>query len=310
MSAPQSARRGMLDEGIDAFLAWGELERGLSRHSIAAYQQDLRQFAAFVAGRGANRWADVSASTVSDWLYALSQAGLAVSSLARKRTAVRMLARYLLREREIREDFTETVLGPKLHRALPTTLSRQEVEHLLAMPRPSTPQGLRDRALLELLYSSGLRASEITGLLLQQIDLDQGFIRVYGKGAKERIVPVGRAARRAVADYLAAGRPALVRTRTGSAVFLSSRGQALSRKTLWSLVKRYATAAGIGKPVKPHMLRHSFATHLLGGGADLRAIQEMLGHADVSTTQIYTAVDTERLAEQHGRFHPRAVKKK
>jgi integrase/recombinase XerD len=176
---------------------------------------------------------------------------------------------------------------------------------LLASPSGADPASLRDRALLELFYSSGLRVSELGGLMLQQIDLDQGFLRVFGKGSKERVVPIGGRACSALANYLVSGRPHFVKARTGSQLFLSNRGAALSRITLWFIVKKHARRAGIAQNVKPHLLRHSFATHLLTGGADLRAIQEMLGHASIATTQIYTAVEPQRLLDQHAEFHPR-----
>lgn len=294
-----------LRERLDAFLAFLELERGLSRNTLAAYQTDLLQFAEGLARGGITNWNSVVGANVSDWLYRLSEGGVAVSSMARKLSAVRMLARYLVKEGVCRSDFTELVEGPKVVRKLPATLSVADMKKLLAAPTAGTPQALRDRAILELFYSSGLRVSELTGLNLQQIDLQQGFVRVFGKGSKERVVPVGSQAAEAVATYLAAGRPGLVKPRTGSAVFLSERGQAISRKTIWALIKGYAQKAGLPKSVKPHLLRHSFATHLLSGGADLRAIQEMLGHADIGTTQIYTAVETSRLTEQHSRYHPR-----
>jgi integrase/recombinase XerD len=188
---------------------------------------------------------------------------------------------------------------------VPGLLSGEEIARLLAAPQGGDAFALRDRALLELFYASGLRVSELANLSLQQLDLEAGFLRVFGKGAKERVVPVGGKAVEALRVYLAAGRPAFVRARTGSALFLSERGGPLSRKTLWVLVQKYAARAGISRGVKPHQLRHSFASHLLGGGADLRAIQEMLGHANLATTQIYTAVEEKRLVEQHARYHPR-----
>jgi integrase/recombinase XerD len=176
---------------------------------------------------------------------------------------------------------------------------------LLAAPVGRDAYALRDRAMLELFYSSGLRISELCGLTLQQVDLEHGFVRVLGKGAKERVVPLGGQARDAVVIYLASGRPRLLKPRTGSELFISERGRAISRKTLWHIVKKHARRAGLARSVKPHLLRHSFATHLLGGGADLRAIQEMLGHASIGTTQIYTAVENSRLLDQHARHHPR-----
>jgi integrase/recombinase XerD len=188
---------------------------------------------------------------------------------------------------------------------MPGALSEGEVDRLLAAPQGGDGFALRDRALLELFYSSGLRVSELAGLTLSQLDLEHGFLRVFGKGSKERVVPVGGRAAEALRIYIASGRPTFVKAKTGSAIFLSERGGPLSRKTLWYLVQKYAAAAGITRGVKPHLLRHSFASHLLGGGADLRAIQEMLGHANLATTQIYTAVEEKRLVEQHGKFHPR-----
>lgn len=294
-----------LSNALDAFLAFLQLERGLSANTLAAYETDLLQLAKALQAGGITNWAAVVGANVSDWLYRLSEGGVAVSSMARKLSAVRMFARFLVKEGTCNKDFTELVEGPRVVRKLPATLSVADMKKLLATPTAGTPQGLRDRAMVELFYSSGLRVSELAGLNLQQIDLQQGFVRVFGKGSKERVVPVGTRATEALATYLAAGRPGLVKGRTGSAVFLSERGQAISRKTVWALLKGYAKKAGLSQAIKPHILRHSFATHLLSGGADLRAIQEMLGHADIGTTQIYTAVETSRLTEQHARYHPR-----
>jgi integrase/recombinase XerD len=228
-----------------------------------------------------------------------------VATVARKLTALRMLARHLVRERVRDDDFTELITGPKIARRMPATLTEAEIARLVTAPGGGDPRSLRDRAVLELFYSSGLRVSELAGLRLQQIDLEHGFVRVLGKGARERVVPIGGRACTAVAEYEASGRPHLVKARTGSELFLNNRGGALSRVAVWMIVKKHAQRAGIAKNVKPHALRHSFATHLLTGGADLRAIQEMLGHASLSTTQIYTAVEPQRLVEHHAKFHPR-----
>ena len=206
------------------------------------------------------------------------------------------------------DDFTELVVGPKLQRKLPGTLTLEEIGKILAAPTGEDAFGLRDRGILELFYSSGLRVSELCELTLQQVDLDHGFVRVMGKGSKERVVPLGDQAIRAIQAYLASGRPHFVKTKTGSQFFLSNRGTAISRKTVWLMVKTHTRRAGITKTVKPHLLRHAFATHLLSGGADLRAIQEMLGHADIGTTQIYTAVESTRLLDHHAKFHPRKLK--
>ncbi len=290
---------------IDAFLAWIELEKGLARNTSESYQSDLAQCARYLHGMRVSGWREVDGSDVTGWIYSLSEKDYRTSSLVRKLTALRVFARFLVRERIREDDFTELVSAPKLVRNLPGTLTIEEVERLLRAPDPRTPQGLRDRAFLELFYSSGLRVSELCGLTLQQIDLERGYLRVYGKGSRERVTPVGSKAAEAVAKYLEAGRPKLVKVKTGSEVFLSARGTAISRKTVWHLIKEHAKAAGIERPVKPHLLRHAFATHLLAGGADLRVIQELLGHADIATTQIYTAVEGSRLLEEHDRFHPR-----
>jgi len=295
---------GFADE-LDAFIAYIDLERGLSVHTRDNYQRDLRQAAHFFAQRGHADWTAVTAAAAEAWIVALGRGGFAGSSAARKLSALRMMARFLVRERKISADFTELLAGPKLRRKLPATLTPGQLAKFLAAPAGGRPADLRDRALLELFYASGLRVSEMAGLTLQQADLDSRFVRVFGKGAKERVVPFGESAAAALQTYLAAGRPGLIKRRTGSQLFLNNRGAALSRVMLWMIVKKYARQAGLPPTVKPHQLRHSFATHLLGGGADLRSIQEMLGHASISTTQIYTAVEPGRLVAHHAKYHPR-----
>lgn len=290
---------------IEGYLGFLGLERGLSKNTLSAYRSDLDQCAAFLAKRKVGDWRRVTRAQAGEWLHSLNGRVCTPASQARKLTALRGLARYLVREKIRDNDFTELLAGPKLTRRIPGTLTTDEVARLLAAPTGGDARALRDRALLELFYSSGLRVSELSGLTLQQVDLEHGFLRVFGKGSKERVVPVGGKAADAVANYLASGRPQLVKPRTGSQLFLNNHGAALSRVSLWKLVKKYAARAGIAKNVKPHGLRHSFATHLLTGGADLRAIQEMLGHASISTTQIYTAVESKRLLDQHAKFHPR-----
>jgi integrase/recombinase XerD len=302
---PAPAAPGAFAGDIDDFLATLELERGLSRHTSSAYESDLAQAAAFLAGRGARDWRTVGPAELAAWLQWLADR-FAPSSQARKLSAVRMLYRRHLVPRGIRpDDPTALLTGPRVRRRLPQTLSPAEMDRLLAAPGGADAYAVRDRAMLELFYSSGLRISELCALTLQQVDLEHGFVRVFGKGAKERVVPLGGKARDAVAAYLGSSRPRLLKPRTGSELFLSERGRAISRKTLWVIVKESARRAGLTKRVKPHLLRHSFATHLLGGGADLRAIQEMLGHASIGTTQIYTAVESSRLLDQHARHHPR-----
>lgn len=290
---------------IEAFLGYISLERGLSKNTILGYRRDLDQAARFFTRHGAADWRTLNAAQAAEWIHSLSTKAYTVASLARKLSALRSLAHFLVREKIRDDDFTALLTGPKRAQRIPGTLSEDEIGRLLAAAGGGDPRGLRDRALLELFYSSGLRVSELAGLMLQQVDLENGFLRVFGKGAKERVVPVGGKAADALATYLAAGRPHFVRSRTGSQLFLNKNGAALSRVMLWMLVKKYAKLAGITKNVKPHGLRHSFATHLLTGGADLRAIQEMLGHASISTTQIYTAVEPQRLVDQHAKYHPR-----
>ncbi len=304
LSTPSPRTAGFAND-VDAFLAFIDLERGLSKHTTAAYRRDLGQAADFFARQGAADWRAVTSAQATAWLHGLSSARYTVASLARKLSALRMMARFLVREKIRDDDFSALLHGPKPQRKMPTTLSESEMARLVAAPVGGDPRALRDRALLELFYSSGLRVSELAGLTLQQIDLQQGFLRVFGKGAKERVVPVGGKACEALLTYLASGRPHLVKPRTGSQFFLNKNGTALSRVGLWMIVKAHAQRAGIPKNVKPHALRHSFATHLLTGGADLRAIQEMLGHASISTTQIYTAVEPQRLVDHHAKFHPR-----
>ena len=296
---------GAFANDIDVFLAFIDLERGLSKHTTAAYRRDLEQAAKFFARHGVADWRAVTSAQAAAWVHSLTSAHYTVASLARKLSALRMLARFLVREKIRDDDFTALLTGPKPQRKMPGTLSEDEVARLVAAPVGGDARALRDRALLELFYSSGLRVSELAALTLQQIDVQQGFLRVFGKGSKERVVPVGGKACEALTTYLVAGRPLLVKPKTGSQFFLNTHGTALSRVALWMIVKAHAKRAGITKNVKPHTLRHSFATHLLTGGADLRAIQEMLGHASISTTQIYTAVEPQRLLDHHAKFHPR-----
>jgi integrase/recombinase XerD len=292
-------------EPIRSYLNTIALERSLSRNTEVSYRSDLVQAAIVLKKNGAANWTKVTPKHLTAWLHWLSDRDFSASSQARKLSAIRMLCRHLIDERLRDDDPTALLAGPKIRRRLPQTLSGSEMKKLLAAPTGADAYSIRDRAMLELVYSSGLRASEICGLTLQQVDLEHGFVRVFGKGAKERVVPLGAKARDAVQAYLGSGRPRLVKPRTGSELFITERGKAMSRKTLWAMVKATAARAGLEKSVKPHLLRHSFATHLLGGGADLRAIQEMLGHASIGTTQIYTAVESSRLLDQHAKFHPR-----
>ena len=291
---------------INGFLAWVQLEKGLSTNTIESYETDLNQCALFLHERGVSHWKDAKLDDYSSWMASLTDDRYAVASLARKLSALRMMIRYFVGEGELGENHTDLLGNPKKRRTLPHCLTIPEVEKILEAPDLSTPLGKRDRALLELMYGSGLRVSEICTIPVNAFDPDEGFARVFGKGAKERVVPVGRFAVEAVRNYLHGGRPFLTKEGTGGELFLSMRGKAISRKMVWVLVKQYSKKAGIEKKVSPHGLRHSFATHLLMGGADVRSVQEMLGHADIGTTQIYTHVGSERLLDEHANFHPLA----
>ena len=294
------------EKEISDFLAWVQLEKGLSKNTVSSYENDLIQCALHLKGQGVASWHGVELIHLSSWLGSLTEEEYAVASLSRKLSAVRMLAKFLVGEGSLKEDFTELLANPKKRRHLPDCLTIEEMERFLSAPDLNKPLGKRDRALFELMYGSGLRVSEICSLPMTAVDCEEGYARIFGKGSKERIVPVGRHASEAVRNYLHGGRPHLVKDGTGGELFLSMRGKAISRKMVWVLVKDYARKAAIEKNLSPHGLRNSFATHLLMGGADVRAVQEMLGHADIGTTQVYTQVEVERLLDEHANFHPMA----
>lgn len=291
---------------MESFLAFCALEKGLSANTLSNYGRDLRQACAYLAETGLTSWTQAAPGHLALWMSTLTSRGLSAGSLARKRSSVRLLCRWLVAEKRRPDDIGELLAGPRLPRKLPDTLTVEEMERLLNAPDTRTPLGLRDRAILELFYSSGLRVTELCSLTLQMINLTDGALRVTGKGRKERVVPVGHAAVEWLGRYIDAGRPKLVRPKSGSTLFLTVRGGPFARMSVWQLLQKHAEAADLAhKRVRPHLLRHSFATHLLEGGADLRAIQEMLGHADLSTTQIYTAVQARRLLSEHAKYHPR-----
>lgn len=308
MRNPRASLPASLADTIDSYLAWVELEKGRSRNTILGYDNDLSQLAAYLHEKFAfSRWEDLQSEYVEQWQTNLSISNYSNASSARKMTAVRGFIRYMIREGILTTHVAENIKGPKLVRKLPGALSVEDVNKLLNAPSAESSQGLRDRAIMELAYSSGLRVSEICSTRIENVDLKHGFIRVIsGKGDKDRVVPMGRKAIKTLEKYLVSGREAYTRENSGSHIFLSSRGLPISRKTVWHLIKQYAAKCGLdASKIKPHSLRHSFATHLLAGGADLRVIQEMLGHSDIATTQIYTKVDSSRLMDEHAQFHPR-----
>ncbi len=291
------------------FLAYLEFERGLSRNTLEAYRSDLLQLGRFLTGRGVSA-TEASANDLADFLAALAGSDgrpLSPATIHRKAACLRSFYRHLRREGLRESDPTASLSAPRRGRKLPQVLSRSEVKLLLEQPRGTTPCDLRDRALLELMYASGLRASEAIGLDVPDVDLEEQLLRARGKGSKERIVPVGSAATEAVRRYVERGRPGLVGAGTQTRLFVNFRGAGLTRQGLYKIVRRHAIAAGLAERMSPHTLRHSFATHLLAGGCDLRSVQEMLGHADVATTQIYTHLSSERLKDVYFRAHPRAT---
>jgi integrase/recombinase XerD len=282
------------------------MERGLSPSTLAAYQSDLRAFAAWLGrerGRGIEQ---AQRPDLLDYLTLLSRQGRKPRSAARLLSCLRQFYRHLLRQGAISEDPTARVDAPKLGRPLPKTLTEAEVEALLAAPETSEPRGHRDRTMLEVLYATGMRVSELVGLMAQQVSMTQGVVRVVGKGSKERLVPLGEEAISWLREYLAGPRRDLLGGRLSDYLFPTARSDHMTRQAFWLVIKRYAVGAGILKPLSPHTLRHAFATHLLNHGADLRVVQMLLGHSDLSTTQIYTHVARERLKQLHARHHPRA----
>lgn len=290
---------------VEAFLSYLHLERGLSANTIAAYRRDATAFVHHLTSRGQTDLAQVQRSDVIGYLMHLKAQGLKATSLQRKLVAIKVWFRYLAGERVIPQDPTSVLETPRTWKTLPDVLTVAEVERLLGQPRGRRIQDIRDRAILELLYATGMRVSELAMLTLKDAHLDLGFVRCLGKGSKERIVPLGRIASRAVQAYLERSRPALDRGREAAALFLNRRGTRLSRQTIWHLIRRYARDARLAKRITPHTLRHSFATHLLERGADLRVVQELLGHANIATTQVYTHVDPGRLKKIHQQYHPR-----
>jgi integrase/recombinase XerD len=291
---------------LEPFRDYLALEAGTSPHTVANYLRDLRRLVAWAEGAGIPGPDGVTATQLREFIYGLKDLGLSPATIRRQISAIRTYYKFLVGEGRAARDPSERLESPKGWRALPAVLTAAEVERLLAAPHTGEPRGIRDHALLEFAYATGVRVSELVGLTLQDILFDEGLARVLGKGAKQRLVPVGRRALGAVALYAREIRPLLDRGKAKGVLFLNARGTPLSRVGAWGIIKATAKRAGLAKRVTPHTLRHTFATHLLEGGADLRAVQEMLGHADLSTTQLYTHVDRDYLRSVHRQFHPRA----
>ncbi len=294
-----------MDQYLDYFLNYLEVEKGLSANTLDAYGRDLSRYLETLQKNGVATPEAVRQRQVLQFLGQLKKQGLAARSRARSLSAVRMFHRFLLNEKYAEHDPTALIDSPRALQPLPKLLSQDEVERLLEAPQGAGALALRDRALLEVLYATGMRVSELVGLTLGSLKLDIGCVNAFGKGGKQRLIPLGEVALEILQGYLQNGRPILSREQLTDLVFLNRQGKGLSRQGVWKNLNRYALQAGISHKVYPHMLRHSFATHLLENGADLRAVQTMLGHADISTTQIYTHVLQERLKQLHQQYHPR-----
>jgi integrase/recombinase XerD len=291
---------------LEPFGDYLSLERGSSPNTLAAYRRDLAHLLDFLEQRGIRTPSGVTSSTLRDFVFHLKDLGLAATSIRRHISAVRTYFKFLSGEGVVLRDPADRLASPKKWRTLPAVLSADEIERLLLAPMPDEPLAFRNRALLEFGYATGARVSEITRVDAKDVLFDEGLVRLFGKGSKERLVPIGRRALGAVALYIRETRPGLERGKGQGRLFLNARGTPISRVGVWGIIKRHARVAGITKRVTPHTLRHTFATHLLEGGADLRAVQEMLGHADLGTTQLYTKVDRDYLRSVHRSFHPRA----
>jgi integrase/recombinase XerD len=300
-----SQAKDTLSPSIDAFLSMVVVEKGLAWNTVQAYGRDLAKLANYLQSCGISSWREVDATQIRSFISSLRTSGLSSRTVARHGVTVRQLLAFLQAERHIKTALLPSFSLPRPPRKLPQILSAEDIRKLLAQPDAAKPLGARDRAMLEILYASGLRVSELVTLQTAQVNFQGDYLIVKGKGGKTRAVPFGRWARERLTDYLASARRALLKRRSSAYLFVNRSGKPLTRQGFWKLIRTYGLAAGIEKRVTPHTLRHSFATHLLEGGADLRSVQAMLGHADISTTQIYTHVDGARLKKVHREHHPR-----
>ncbi|GFN23341.1 tyrosine recombinase XerD [Thermanaeromonas sp. C210] len=295
-----------LQQLLDDFLYYLAVERGLAENTLASYHSDLEQYFNYLAEAKVTSLEDAGRGLIVAYLVRLQQQGRSPATICRHLAALRSFYQFLVREGVLASDPTATMESPRQARKLPRVLTVEEVELLLNQPRTKTPAGLRDKAMLELLYASGLRVSELVSLNVDQVNLQEAYVRCVGKGARERVVPIGPVACFYLKAYLEHGRGRLLKGRKETALFINQQGKRLSRQGCWKIIKAYARAAGLPRNITPHTLRHSFATHLLENGADLRSVQELLGHADISTTQIYTHLTQKKIREIYNHTHPRA----
>lgn len=302
----------MLREAIDNFLNYLTVEKGFSENTVVAYRNDLYQLASFVEAEATKggftpSWASYGRQGMLSYLLNLKERGYAATTVARKVAAAKSFFSFMVAEGNIKDDPTLNVTSPRVGKSLPKPISISQAMLLLEQPaKLSTPEAKRDRAMLELLYASGMRVSELVSLNLDNVNIDGGDVRCFGKGHKERLIPIAPRAALTVKEYLQEARPHLTRDDAEQALFLNRRGDRLTRQGLWQILKGYAKSAGLGKEITPHTLRHSFATHMLSGGADLRSVQELLGHANISTTQVYTHLTSEHVRRVYEKSHPRA----
>ncbi len=294
-----------LDELVDQYLNYLLVEKGLAKRTLESYSRDLARYHSFLLDNSVENASESDTTLILRHLITLRDSGLGARSRARHLVTLRGFYRFLVQENVITSDPTRLVDLPKVSLKLPDVLSVEEVKHLLNAPDPKVPLGARDAAMIELLYAAGLRVSELVNLKLQDINLEAGYVRVWGKGSKERVVPIGNYARQTIEFYLETSRKTLLKNFVSPYLFVARAGKPMTRQGFWKLLRRYARQTGLVKKITPHSLRHSFATHLLEGGADLRAVQVMLGHVDISTTQIYTHVAKAHLKEIHAKYHPR-----
>lgn len=295
------------DRAVDLFLQHLKVERGLAANTIEAYSRDLARLGRFLPEKAVDRISATTTEMLTDYLLLLVEEGLGSRSRARAMVAIRGLFRFLVADRYVELDPSETLDSPRIGRALPVVLGTEEVDRLLSAPDITTPRGLRDSAMLAVLYATGVRVSELCNMQLREVNLERGYVRVTGKGNKQRLVPFGELAANRIQRYVEEARPGFAKGRDDlPALFLGNRQKPLTRQGFWKLLGKYARGAGIARAISPHKLRHSFATHLLERGADLRAVQAMLGHADITTTQIYTQVSRARMLEVYRQHHPRA----
>ena len=290
---------------IEDFMDYLSVERGLAHNTLLAYRRDLNKYINYLESQGIVELKQVNRNYISNFMYDQKRQELSTNSICRALAAIKTFHKFLVRERLSQDDPTSLVDTPKLWKKVPDVLTTKEIEAIIQAAKGRRWQAIRDRAILELFYASGMRVSELVNLKIDSVNLDLGYVRCIGKGSKERIIPIGKRAKEALERYLRDVRGRLIKNEMETTLFLSRLGKRISRQSIWKIIKSYARKANIKKEIKPHTLRHSFATHLLEHGADLRSVQEMLGHADISTTQIYTHVDKERLKSIHKEFHPR-----